>query len=67
MMRLNDYTCWEFQPNRANPLTVWNHARKDLEDNWSGDRKRLCLDGNDWQWAYLDGRRVPAAVPEGLD
>ena len=37
-----------------------------LKDNWSGERKWLCLDGNDWQWAYLDGRRVPATVPAGL-
>ena len=38
----------------------------DLKGNRSGQRKWLCLDGDDWQWAYLDGRRVPATVPAGL-
>ena len=66
MLDLSDYSRWEFQPNQPDPLTVWNHVRKDLKDNRTGERKVLCLDGNDWQWAYLDGRRVPATVPAGL-
>ena len=66
MLTLNDYTRWEFQPNQPGPLTAWNHTRKDLVENRTGNRKLLCLDGNDWGWAYLDGRRVPEAVPAGL-
>ena len=66
MWKLSDYARWEFQPNQPHPLTAWNHVRVDLKDNRSGQRKWLCLDGNDWQWAYLDGRRVPATVPAGL-
>jgi hypothetical protein len=66
MLDLGEASRLEFLPNQPDPLTVWNHARKDLVDDRTGDRKRLCLDGNDWQWAYLDGRRVPEAVPAGL-
>jgi hypothetical protein len=66
MWQLSDYSCWEFQPNQPHPLTAWNHVRVDLKGNRSGQRKWLCLDGDDWQWAYLDGRRVPATVPAGL-
>jgi hypothetical protein len=66
MLSLSDYSRWEFQPNQPDPLTVWNHTRKDLADNRTGTRKLLCLDGGDWEWAYLDGRRVPAVPPAGL-
>ncbi len=66
MLSLSDYSRWEFQPNQPDPLTAWNHTRKDLAQNRTGNRKLLCLDGNDWQWAYLDGRRVPATIPAGL-
>ena len=66
MLDLSDYSRWEFHPDQADPLTVWNHTRKDLVENRTGDRKLLCLDGNDWEYAYLDGRRVPAALPAGL-
>ena len=66
MMDLSDYMRLEFRPNQPDPLTVWNHTRKDLVDDHAGGRKMLSLDGNDWQWAYMDGRRVPATVPDGL-
>ena len=66
MLDMSDYSRLEFQPDQPGPLTVWNHTRKDLSDNRAGERKLLCLDGNDWEWTYLDGRRVPATVPAGL-
>ena len=66
MLDLSDYSRWESRPDQPDPLTVWNHARKDLAEDRTGDRKLLCLDGNDWEWAYLDGRRVPETVPTGL-
>ena len=66
MMDMSDYMQLEFRPNLPDPLTVWNHTRMDLVDDRTGQSQMLCLDGNDWQWAYLDGRRVPATVPEGL-
>ena len=66
MLDLSDYSRWEFRPNLPDPLTVWNHTRKDMADDRTGDRKLFSLDGNDWEWAYLDGRRVPATVPAGL-
>jgi hypothetical protein len=66
MLDLSNYSRWEFHPDQPDPLTVWSHTRKDLADNRTGDRKVLCLDGTDWEWAYLDGRRVPAAMPAGL-
>ena len=66
MLDLSDYSRWELRPNQPDPLTVWNHARLELKDCRTGGRRLLCLDGNDWEWAYLDGRRVPATAPAGL-
>jgi hypothetical protein len=66
MLNLSDYSRFEFLPAQADPLTVWNHTRRDLVDDRTGDRKRLCLDGSDWEAALLDGRRAPNTVPAGL-
>ncbi len=66
MMELSDYCRWEFQPDQSGPATAWNHARKDMLDNRTGNRRLLSLDGDDWDCAYLDGRHVPGAVPGNL-
>ena len=67
MLDLNDFAKMESLPGQIDPLTVWNHVRKELGDNRTGTRRKLLLDGSDWEWAFLDGRSVPAAVPEKLD
>ena len=66
LLDLNDYTRFEFLPNQPGPLNVWNHIRKDLVNDKTGDRMLLALDCNDWEWAYLDGRRVPETPPADL-
>jgi len=63
MLELNDYTRLDFLPNQNGPLTVWNHARRDLSAIKSGRRMRLDLSGSDWERGPLAGRRVPARVP----
>jgi hypothetical protein len=63
---LNDYTRMEFLPHQPGPLEAWMHVRKDLVDNRTAGARAVCLDGPDWEFAYLDGRRVPESVPPDL-
>jgi hypothetical protein len=66
MIELNDWSSLEFLPNVRGPLEDWMHARLDLRTDNAGGRMSLRLNGDDWERAPLDGRRIPPAPPAAL-